>query len=187
MFTKKTVYLFFIAVAIILIIILFLFHLPFLKDRKTSNSTMCYGFMQSSIFGPSQDSEVIDCLGYINIARWLDCGTKDNPLECGYVYVYDSYHHITFVNKVEKYFIDKNNKKIYVIGNLVYSEDNKNDNKIYSIFVPINGEYKLYYFNDQGDIPKYTIIDANNGNMSLYKNTDVMPELDKSIFQNLEK
>lgn len=44
-----------------------------------------------------------------------------------------------------------------------------------------------YQITDQTKyVDKYFEVD-NNGNMSLYENTDMMPEWDKSIFQDLVK
>ena len=170
----------------LLLIIVLIFvtsgYFVYIKNRKALNSKECYNLPESQALGPSVDSDVIDCLGYINIKKWLDCGIKDNPLECGYIYIYDSYHHMTFVNRVEKYFVDRDNKKVYVIGNIIYDINGGGGKNTFSIFVPIDGEYKLSYFNSVNDMPHYIVIASDTGNLVLYKTLDQIQETERKIF-----
>jgi len=173
-FKAKLILIFGILAILIVLLSVALLFLANTNDDKFAN---CYNLPESR-FGP-KDFFLLDCVGYIQINKWVDCEPYDSA-DCRQVYLYDSLHHNVFVGQVSQYKII--NETIYVIGELA----TKGTGKI-TAYLPLNGKMRYIEFDDVESIPNYILVDSQNGNLTLFTDFSEMLETDKMIFQELEQ
>jgi hypothetical protein len=153
-----------------------------LSSNNKTKLRKCFNVPETH-FGTA-DFYMLDCLGYIHINKWVNCEVYDND-NCSQIFVNDSLHSRVFINKVKKYMFEDN--KIYLIGNLnVKNETKENGERVFTAYLPIDGEMKFVEFRNKEEIPEYFIVDSIKGNIEFFKNNDDILNEYRSVFKEME-
>jgi hypothetical protein len=184
---NKNKLLIFIVIFIILLFCLTVYFLIISYKKQSDNlysNSRCYNLEKG--FGGPIDIIIIDCIGYLRLQQSKLCGSIEQPKRCENIYIYDSLNHLSFIKNVDKYIFKS--KSLYVIGDLDlnYGMNNNLEEYTYTVYLPINGEYKIIDYKDTESIPRYFVVNSETGDMILYNDYNQMSEEEKVIFKNLE-
>ena len=89
---------------------------------------------------------------------------------------------VCLIDDIEKY--TQKGKHLYLTGYYACGwglDSNNNNNKVYDYQIP-NSE-KLTWFDNIEEVPRYTILNYETGDIRLYKTLEEVPEKDRKIFE----
>lgn len=168
---------FLIASIVIILLIVPITIIAFLIQSYNNKISTC-PYINTNIFG--RDISFEDCFGIISIDR--------RTLGEVFYMIKDDKHSysIEIVKTTRQYKLSNGYLYIYRMPDSNFQTTLGND-KIYYEKLFMNGEIKTIEYDSFDKIPRYIKVDTNTGEVVLFNATGEMSEVDKKIFEELER